>query len=121
MIRIFAYAASLLVLVEPSAAQYQPGYIGPPINPQQIIMEQRYQDFLSRNSATRTLDHISPNPMVAVPQRGHGPVVIMVPDGSARRTKAPRAKRKVSKASALRTRESTKRSSRTGRGQRRSR
>jgi hypothetical protein len=103
-----------VVCVAPATAQYRPDYVGPPINPQEVIREQRHQDDLSRDSSNRVLDRISPTPTTTFPQRQYGPSTVIISDrGRAKRFKASQGKRKASKRRALRS--SARRSGRSGR------
>jgi hypothetical protein len=97
MIRVFTAAPLFLIAVAPAGAQYLHHYnIGPP-NPQQVIMEQRYQDAISRNAANRLLDQMSPpRPMIDPGVRYGSGTVIVVPDVSTRRLRASQSKRQVS-------------------------
>jgi hypothetical protein len=95
MIRFFTAAPLFLIAVAPAGAQ-DPHHYGPPINPQQVIMEQRFQDAISRNAATRLLDQQSPRPMVDPGIRYGSGTVIVVPDVGTRRLKASKGKRQVS-------------------------
>jgi hypothetical protein len=94
MIRFLTAAPLFLIAVAPAGAQYQYHYIGPP-NPQQVIMEQRYQDAISRNAANRLLDQQS-RPMIDPGVRYGTGTVIVVPDVGTRGLKASKSKRHVS-------------------------
>jgi hypothetical protein len=95
MIRFFTAAPLFLIAVAPAGAQYHHHY-GPPINPQQVIMEQRYQDAISRNAANRLLDQQSPRPMIDPGVRYGSGTIIVVPDVGTRGLKASKSKRQVS-------------------------
>jgi hypothetical protein len=95
MIRFFTAAALFLIAVAPAGAQYLHHHnIGPP-NPQQVIMEQRYQDAISRNAANRLLDQQS-RPMIDPGVRYGTGTVIVVPEVGTRGLKASKSKRHVS-------------------------
>jgi hypothetical protein len=117
MIRFFTAAPLFLIAVAPAGAQYRHDFIGPPINPQQVIMEQRYQDLISRNSANRFLDQIAPRPMIESPGLRYGFGTVMVPDVRMRGLKASQGKRQASARGKLRSyrRSAVKASSRSDR------